>query len=30
MTMSDFVGLGLHLIDLTLVFGGRDGVDEKA
>jgi len=28
--MGDFVGLGYHLMDLMLVIGGRDGVDETA
>jgi hypothetical protein len=30
MTMADFVGLVCHLIDLMLVIGGGDGVDETA
>jgi len=30
MTMADFVCLTRRLIDLTLVIGGRDGVDETA
>jgi len=28
--MADFVGLVCHLIDLMLVIGGRDGVEETA
>jgi len=28
--MDDFVGLVCHLIDLMLVIGGGDGVDETA
>ncbi len=28
MTMSDFIGLVRHSINLILVIGGRDGVDE--
>ena len=30
MTMAEFIGLASFLIDLTLVIGGRDGVDETA
>ena len=28
--MADFVGMACRLVDLKLVIGGCDGVDEKA